>query len=239
MCGRYKMSTKSAAIIEVFGVDEVPDDYDPPMRFNIAPTDPVPVIVRSDEGKRILKPMKWGLIPFWAEDPRIGSRMINARVETLRAKSAFKEPLEKRRCLVVADGFYEWKGEGKQKQPHLVCFEDRHVYAYAGLWARWRPKRPDGTVGDAVESCTIITVPPNTIASQVHDRMPLIFDPKTDGERIAQWLDTSVPVDIASFKEPRELPGLVLFPVDKRVGNVKNDDATLAEPLVIAQPTLL
>lgn len=238
MCGRYKMSTKSAAIIEVFGVDDVDGGYDPPMRFNIAPTDPVPVIVRGDDGRRHLRPMKWGLIPFWAEDPRIGSRMINARVETLKGKTVFKELLQKKRCLVVSDGFYEWRGEGKNKQPHLICFEDRHVYAYAGLWSRWRPKRPDGTVGDAVESCTIVTMKPNAVAAQVHDRMPMIFDPKIDHELIAQWLDTSVPVDLASFKQPRELPGLVLFPVDKRVGNVRNDDPTLADPLP-AQPTLV
>lgn len=230
MCGRCKMSTKSAAIMAVFGIDE---GYDAPERYNVAPTDPVPVVVIED-GKRKLKPMRWGLIPFWAKDKSIGSRMINARVETLADKSAFKDALAKRRCLVVSDGFYEWRGEGKHKQPHLVCFDDGRVFAYAGLWARWK----DPAANASIESCTIITVAPNAVASQVHDRMPLIFDPSTDGALIGAWLDPSGVVDLEALATPRELPGLVLFPVDKRVGNVKNDDPSLAVPLA-EQPSLL
>jgi putative SOS response-associated peptidase YedK len=225
MCGRYKISTKAPQILAAF--DAVTDGYEPKERYNVAPTDEVPCIrVDGTDGKRKLVPLRWGLIPFWAKDASIGARMINARVETLFEKSAFKEALEKRRCLVVSDGFYEWVGQGKAKQPHLVCFEDRHVFAYAGLWARW--KGPAGPV----ETCTIITTPPNAVAAKVHDRMPLILDPKSDAARIAAWLDPSrTVVDIEDLRHPRDIPGLTVFPVDKRVGNVKNDDASLAEPV--------
>lgn len=226
MCGRYKISTKAPEIIAAFHVDG--GSYDLPERYNVAPTDPVPV-VRVDEGKRTLLPLRWGLIPFWAKDESIGSRMINARVESLFEKPAFRESLEKRRCIVVSDGFYEWLKVGREKQPYLIRFEDGHVFGYAGLWARWRG--PQGVV----ESCCIITAPPNSVAGRVHDRMPLILDPRTEQDLIDQWLDPSrEEVNLAALRVPRELPGLTAFPVDKRVGNVKNDDPSLAVPLPAA-----
>lgn len=233
MCGRYKISTKAPQIMAAFGVDD--GSYEPPARFNVAPTDPVPCVRVDDDGKRKLVPLRWGFLPFWAKSAKEGARMINARVEGLRAKPWFKEALDKRRCLVVSDGFYEWLGEKKAKQPYLVCFEDRHVFAYAGLWARWHAPDQSGSV---VESCTIITTPPNAVASKVHDRMPLILDPATDRALIDAWLDPARTIDLADYKKPRELAGLTLFAVDKRVGNVKYDEPTLAEP-VLAQPTLL
>jgi putative SOS response-associated peptidase YedK len=231
MCGRYKISTKAPQIAAAFHA-VVEDGYEPAARYNVAPTDLVPVI-KAEDSQRKLLPMRWGLIPFWAKDPSIGARLINARLETVFEKPAFRESLERRRCLVVSDGFYEWlKGpKPKDKQPYLVCFEDRHVFAYAGLWARW--KGPQGTI----ESCSIITTEPNAVAGRVHDRMPLIFDPATHAEAIDAWLDPAQSdVDLVSLRGPRELPGLVAFPVDKRVGNVKNDEPSLAEPLA-AQPT--
>lgn len=222
MCGRYTISAKSTEVLAAFHAEPAAG-YVPPARYNVAPTDPVPVI-RAERDQRVLLPMRWGLIPPWAKDASIGARLINARAETVGEKPAFRDSLEKRRCLVVSDGFYEWTGRGKHKQPWLIRFDDSHVFAFAGLWARWRG--PAGTS----ETCTILTAPPNSVAARIHDRMPLIFDPRLDEERIAAWLDTAQAVDVAALSVPRELPGLVAVPVDKRVGNVKNDDASLLTP---------
>jgi putative SOS response-associated peptidase YedK len=264
MCGRYKVSTKAPQIIAAFDVahiapayDESDADHTLKQRYNVAPTDTVPVVraEKDDPTKRELVPMRWGLIPFWAQDMSIGVRMLNARAETLKSKPAFREPLEKRRCLVVSDGFYEWrtttpaapradaivvaaaaddapkkqaraKKPKPEKQPYLFAFEDKRVFAYAGLWAKW--KGPAGTV----ESCTIITGPPNALVEPFHDRMPVILDPAHDAERIAAWLDpTRSDVDMEVLTTPRDLPGFVCFAVDKRVGNVRNDEPAVAEPL--------
>jgi putative SOS response-associated peptidase YedK len=233
MCGRYKVSTKAPEILKAF--DIAPEDaYEPKARFNVAPTDPVPC-VRVRDGHRELAELRWGLLPFWAKSKYEGARMINARIETLLDKRAFKDAFEKRRCLVVSDGFYEWLGKGKDKQPYLMRFDDGHVFAYAGLWSRWHDPSDDKTV---LETVSIITTTPNSVAAKVHDRMPLIFDPAVDGERIAAWLDVDESIDLDALSQPRELPGFTSFPVDKRVGNVRNDDPTLAEP-VAAQPTLV
>lgn len=229
MCGRYKMSAKTPQILAAFGLaqSDVAQGYEPTPRYNVAPTDQVPV-VRVAAERRVLVPMRWGLIPFWAKDESIGVRTLNARAETLHEKPAFRDSLEHKRCVVVADGFYEWRALSKKKgdkQPYLFCFEDRHVFAFAGLWARW--KGPAGPV----ESCTVITTPPNPLVAPVHDRMPAIFDPAIDQERINAWLDPSESTpDLATLQQPRDLPGFIAFPVDRRVGNVKNDDPSLAVP---------
>lgn len=254
MCGRYKISTKAPQILAAFDID-VADAYEPAARFNVAPTDSVPVIrMEPKDGPpsskpavvvdgagsaplvRKLVPLRWGLLPFWAQSAREGARMINARAEGLSSKKFFKESLAHRRCLVVADGFYEWIGEGKNKQPYLLCFEDRHVFAFAGLWSRWHDPANKDVV---IESVGIITTPPNEVAAKVHDRMPLVLDPAVDQERISRWLDVAHAVDIQDIGAPRALPGFTAFPVDKRVGNVKNDDATLCVPALDAQPALL
>jgi putative SOS response-associated peptidase YedK len=234
MCGRYKVSTKAPEILKAFDID-LDHAYEPKARFNVAPTDPVPC-VRIRDGHRQLVEMKWGLLPFWAKSKSEGARMINARVETILDKRAFKDAFEKRRCLVVSDGFYEWLGKGKKdKQPYLMRFDDGHVFAYAGLWSRWHDPNDANTV---LETVSIITTTPNSVAGKIHDRMPLIFDPANDREKIDAWLDVDRSIDLAALSEPRELAGFTSFPVDKRVGNVKNDDPALAEP-VAAQPTLV
>lgn len=228
MCGRYKVSTKAPEILRAFDASE---GYDVEARYNVAPTDAVPVI-RVRDGERVMSPMRWGLIPHWAKDERVGVSTLNARVETLFERPAFKDSLPHRRCLVVADGLYEWKklaGPGsraKDKQPYLFCFEDGHVFAFAGLWARWQ-----GPAGP-VESCTVITMPPNRLVGPVHDRMPAILDPRTDRDRIRAWLDPALDTpDLVDLGTPRDLAGFTSFPVDRRVGNVKNDDASIAQPL--------
>ena len=222
MCGRYTLTSSPAVLAEAFEVD-APADLRP--RYNVAPTTLVPC-VRVDEGHRHIVWLRWGLIPVWAKDTSIGTRMINARIETLVEKPAFKGLLDKRRCLVLSDGFYEWVGEGKARRPVLLRFEDKHPFAYGGLWTRWQPKEG----GEPIESCTIITMAPNALAARVHDRLPLIFDPRSDALRIERWLDATQKPELALLQVPRELPGFHFFPVDKRVGNVRNDDESCAAP---------
>lgn len=222
MCGRYVLFSSAAEIADAFDVVDVPAL---PARYNVAPTTEVPC-VRLHEGRRRVVPLRWGLIPSWAKDPSIGTRLINARLETLFEKNAFKTSLQKRRCLVVSNGFYEWVGPARARRPVLVRFDDARPFAYAGLWARWQPK--DGAA--PIESCTIVTMAPNALAARVHDRMPVILDPRTDGARIEEWLDVARTVDLAGLRVPRDIAGLRFFPVDRRVGNVRNDDAACIAP---------
>ncbi len=242
MCGRYKQTSKSAHIVSTFHVDDLDDELAITERYNVAPTDVMPV-VRAHDHRRQLTTMRCGLIPFWAKDASIGCRMLNARAETLLEKRVFADALKMRRCVVVTDGFYEWrkvpaatappssaaptaraKKPKATKQPYLFAFEDQRVFAFAGLWSSWRG--PPGTV----HTFTIITGPPNALVAPFHDRMPVIFDPARDADRIARWLDADLAhVDVAALQTPRDLPGFGCFAVNARVGNVKNDDATLAE----------
>lgn len=219
MCGRYKMSKPVHTLVEQFHVDV---SYDPPARYNIAPTDAVPAIRLDDDGKRVLLPLRWGLIPFWAKDPRIGSKMINARAETLAEKPPFKEALEKRRCLVLADGFYEWRREGKEKQPFLFQLRSRASFAFAGLWAKW--KGPDGPV----ESCTIVTTTANELLAAAHDRMPVILDAEDHGRWLARGAAAN---DVIELLRPYDAVLMDATPVSPRVGSVRNDDPSCAEPL--------
>ena len=182
MCGRYRLSRWKEILAEHFDTDF--DDLDWEPRYNIAPTQPVPVIRRVEPGQaRQASMMRWGLIPSWAADPTIGARMINARAETADSKPSFREPLRKQRCLVPADAFYEWRRSAKEKQP--FCFEVGvgAVFAFAGLWDRWRD--PDGHV---LETCTILTTTPNNLLADVHDRMPAILP----AEHYDRWLDLGV-----------------------------------------------
>jgi putative SOS response-associated peptidase YedK len=168
MCGRYRLSRSKEVLAEHFDV-EPDDDWQP--RYNIAPTQSVPVIRQHPEQpKRLGSRMQWGLIPFWAKDPNIGFKMINARAETVATKPAFRESLRKRRCLIPADGFYEWKKNGKVKTPFCFTMADDSIFAFAGIWDSWR--NPEGK---AIETCSIITTTPNTLLIEVHDRMPVIL----------------------------------------------------------------
>lgn len=223
MCGRYIVTASAREIADAFGVDEVPAL---PPQYNVAPTSTVPCAL-AEHGKRRLVMLRWGLVPPWAKGPDIGSRLINARVETLADKNAFKESLEQRRCLVVTTGFYEWVGPPRARRPVLLRFEDGHAFAYAGLWARWQPK--DG--GAPVESCTIVTMPPNALVARVHDRMPLMLDPKIDAASIERWLDLSRRPDLTALQQPRDLPGFRFYEVDRRVGNARINDASCVEPV--------
>jgi putative SOS response-associated peptidase YedK len=173
MCGRYRLSRRKQMIEEYFGSVSGEDDWNP--RYNIAPTQPVPVIRQSPkEPVRQLSLMKWGLVPAsaWAKDVSVAASMLNARSETAARKHAFRDPLTNRRCLIPADGFYEGQRKGKAKQPYCFEVNDGELFAFARLWDRWRAPS-----GQWIKSCSILTTIPNAVTSGVHDRMPVILDP--------------------------------------------------------------
>ena len=175
MCGRFTLATAPEIIAEFFELSVKPDW---PPRYNIAPTQAIATIVQAGS-ERVFALRRWGLIPPWAKEASIGARMINARAETVASKPSFRSAFRMRRCLVIADGFYEWAKFARGKQPHYIRMADEAPFAFAGLWERW-----DGC-GNAVESCTIITTTPNDLVRKIHDRMPVILHPQ-DYDR---WLD--------------------------------------------------
>jgi putative SOS response-associated peptidase YedK len=229
MCGRYRLSRRKEVLAEHFGADFEDLDWEP--RYNIAPTQPVPVLRRDDRGPTLhASLMRWGLIPSWATDPAIGARTINARSETAASKPSFREPLRKQRCLIPANGFYEWVRAPKRKQP--FCFEvgDGGIFAFAGLWDRWR-----GPDGQAVETCTILTTTPNALLADVHDRMPVILAPEHHG----RWLDPSMQ-DVASavgLLKPFDSKLMKRYPVSTRVNLVANDDPECSTPVELPAAT--
>lgn len=227
MCGRYRLSRRKQLVEEYF--DTASDEPEWTPRYNIAPTQPVLVIRQNPkEPRRELSLMRWGLIPSWAKDPSIAAQMINARSETAAAKPAFRDPLASRRCLVPADGFYEWRRSGRAKQPY--CFEVNagELFAFAGLWDRW--KAPNGRW---IRSCSILTTTPNAVTSAVHDRMPVILD-RADYDL---WLDPGM-ANVAAVSEmlkPYDARMMRCYPVSTRVNHVANDDAECSSPVEPAQ----
>lgn len=229
MCGRYRLSRRKEALSEHFGADFEDLDWTP--RYNLAPTQPVPVMRRDPEGPTLQATlMRWGLIPSWATDPGIGARTINARSETAASRPSFREPLQKRRCLIPADGFYEWQRGAKGKQP--FCFEigDGGIFAFAGLWGRWR-----GPDGEVIHSCTILTTTPNELLADVHDRMPVILAPEHHG----RWLDPSMQdvATAAGLLKPFDPKLMKRYPVSTRVNLVANDGPECSAPVTLPAAT--
>jgi putative SOS response-associated peptidase YedK len=219
MCGRYLLTTPVDALAQLFRFGERPN-LGP--RYNVAPTQDVPIVRRSRDGeRRELILVRFGLVPYWADDPKIGSRLINGRAETLERTRAFREAYRRRRCLVPADGFFEWRKEGRQRQPFLIRRRDRAPFAFAGLWERWR--QSDGGV---LRSCTIVTCPANALVAPVHDRMPVIL--ATDDHEA--WLDPEA--DGRVLLRPCPADWLEAIPVSPRVNNPANDDPECLAPLV-------
>lgn len=169
MCGRITLHTPAEALAQEFGLSAPPVEWE--ASYNVAPTQDVLAVVQRGE-ERSAVAFRWGLIPFWAKDPAIGSRLINARAETLAEKAAFREPFRARRCLVLADGFYEWQRSGKERQPYYLRLQSGHPMALAGLYDRWK-----GPQGITVQSATIVTCAPNTAVAALHDRMPVVLPP--------------------------------------------------------------
>ncbi|NJS09543.1 MAG: SOS response-associated peptidase [Microcoleus sp. CSU_2_2] len=181
MCGRFTLNTSAKIIAEFFKLSEVPDIKP---RYNIAPTQSVATVtVDGEKMQRQFQFMRWGLIPSWAKDLKIGSHTINARSETVAEKPAFRSAIKHRRCLIIADGFYEWQPQGKKKQPYYFQMANNEPFAIAGLWENWRSPE-----GENIVSCSIITTAANETVQPVHDRMPVIL-PSGDWE---QWLDPSI-----------------------------------------------
>src|SRR5271167_460990 len=216
MCGRYRLSRRKQIIEEYFDTSDWQEDWSP--RYNIAPTQPVPVIRQNPkEPIRELSLMRWGLIPSWAKDMFGAARMINARSETAHALPAFREAMKLRRCLVPADGFYEWQRRGSAKQPY--CFEigDGELFAFAGLWERWRDPS-----GHWMKSCSILTTTPNAVTSAVHDRMPVILDP----DSYDLWLDPGMNdgATASELLKPYDARLMRCYPISTRINHVANDD---------------
>ncbi|MDX1612706.1 MAG: SOS response-associated peptidase [Candidatus Promineifilaceae bacterium] len=222
MCGRFTLVASGEAVAEHFDLSEVPHLAP---RYNIAPTQPVAAVrVSEQSGQRELTHFHWGLIPFWAKDPSIGSRMINARSETAAEKPSFRAAFKYRRCLIPADGFYEWQRLNGQKQPVRVQLQDGGLFALAGLWEHWQ-----GSDGSEIESCTILTTKPNDLVAEVHNRMPVILAP----EDYDLWLDRGAqhPAEVQPLLDAYPSEALRYYQVSTHVNNPRNDDPSCIEPL--------
>jgi putative SOS response-associated peptidase YedK len=213
MCGRFTLTADMNTLQSTFPWMEMSVSLNP--RFNIAPTQPISVIINN--GKNQLNQYIWGLIPSWAKDPSIGNRMINARAETLTEKPSFRTAFIKRRCLILADGFFEWKKEtGKSKTPYYFFHHDRKPFAFAGLWDTWHPD-PE----NEVRSCTIITTEPNELISPIHNRMPVILP----SLYYTSWLDPAFqnPTQLSSMLKPYPAELISSQPVSSLVNNPNMD----------------
>ena len=220
MCGRYTLSTPVEKLAGEFDISEPLPDLPP--SYNVAPSQEVAAIVAGGRGERRLELLRWGLIPAWADDPGIGSRMINARSETAAEKPSFRKAFKERRCLIPADGFYEWQKTNGGKQPYHLKMRDGRLFAFAGLWESWK-----GDEEGEIRSCTILTTDANDLVGEVHHRMPVILPPKT----YDLWLDPAV-------REAEQLLSVLLsyptedmeaYPVSRRVNNPSNDEPGCVE----------
>jgi len=231
MCGRYVAATPPDELAKYFGAAAPPPDLTLAPNHNVAPTQTV-YAVRERDGARSLDALHWGLVPFWAKDPKIGNRMINARAETVATKNAFRVALTRRRCIIPADGFYEWRRlEGsKHKQPMFISRPDGEPFAFAGLWEQWRDKDSPDEEGEPFElhSCTIITCEANEAMAKVHDRMPVVLPPGAWD----LWLDPAISdAEAATSLLVPAPPSLIrMHPVSTEVNSARNNGAHLIEP---------
>ncbi|MBT6139469.1 MAG: SOS response-associated peptidase [Rhodospirillaceae bacterium] len=227
MCGRYSITTAPEAIRRLFDVN---DRVNVEPRYNLAPLQMAPVI-RTRDGARHLDMLRWGLVPKWAKDETMASRMINARSETVTVKPSFRSAFSRRRCLVPSDGFYEWRVIDDVKQPYRICLRDSDLFAFAGLWESWqRPNEPEEPL---VETFTILTIDATPEIAHIHPRMPVMLAASEDHDT---WL-TGTDQEATDLLRPFQGEGLATYEISTRVGNVRNDDADIIEPLAgLAQP---
>ncbi len=224
MCGRYTLTTSIEALRRLFAFEGAPLNLQP--RWNMAPTQAAPVVRLAGDGSREFRMLHWGLVPYWAEDTSLQSHMINARGETVHDKPAFKQAFRQRRCLVPADGFYEWQTIGpKTKQPLLFRRRDREPFAFAGLWERWIPPK-----GEVLETFTIVNTAANEMMAEFHDRVPVVLSPQD----YAAWLDPAIDARALVKAPPGEWFEHVR--VSTYVNNVRHDDAGCQEPAPDAEP---
>lgn len=223
MCGRFALVTEKNILEMLFELDSRIDiDFNP--RYNIAPTQQAPVVrLSAPVGKREVVLLKWGLVPFWAKDQAIGNRLINARAETAREKPAFRDAYKKRRLLVPASGFYEWKNEADGKQPYFINAKNGDLISFGGLWESWQ----QGS-GQPLETFTILTTEPNPLIAKLHNRMPVIIPPQSFGV----WLDPLTAEDhLQQLMKPYPGDQLTYYPVSRLVNKPSNDLPELIKPL--------
>ena len=230
MCGRSSLTKNEKELEERFNATFYSEDlerYNPLPNFNVAPTHLHPVVANQD--KEHLQFFKWGLIPFWAKSPSIGSKMINARIETILEKPSFRNAVSKRRCIVPFDGFYEWKRSGKEKIPFRITLQDEGIFCIAGIWETW--KDPEG---ETVYSFSLITQEPNEMMAEIHNRMPAILLP----EQEQLWLDDSIPPkEAVEIIQPVPNDMLKAYQVSSRVNKVSENDEDLIKPFEPEEPT--
>jgi putative SOS response-associated peptidase YedK len=227
MCGRYRLSRRKQILEEHFDSVSGEEDWSP--RYNIAPTQPVPVIRQNPrQAVRELSLLRWGLVPSWGRDISMAASMINAWSETASSKPAFREALQSRRCLIPADGFYEWQRTGKTKQPYCFEVSDGQLFAFAGIWDRWQDAR-----GKALETCAILTTTANGLTSTIHDRMPVILE----RDNYDLWLDPGMKnaSAVSDLLKPYDARLMRSFPVSSRVNHVDNDDEACSAPVEVMQ----
>ena len=214
MCGRFTLTASAQRLQEVFPLFEIPDA---PPRYNIAPTQQILVVRQEDNTKPRAAFLRWGLIPSWAKDKKIAASLINARADTVASKPAFRAAFKRRRCLVLADGFYEWQKGTKPKQPYHIRMTDARPFAFAGLWEHWSGEEP------TIDSCTIITTDANDALRPLHDRMPVILGPSD----YARWLDPAVadPGVLQEMLRPYAAEQMTAGPVGTYVNNARNEGA--------------
>ena len=220
MCGRFTLTADLDRLEERFAFRAVNLSFVP--RYNVAPSQPVLTLIDAQEHRAGF--LRWGLIPSWAKDPAIGDRMINARAETVAEKPSFRRALQKRRCLILADGFYEWRKEGKKKTPLFITLKSRDPFAFAGLWETWK-----SPTGEAIHSCTIITTTPNILMASIHDRMPVILLRKAE----SLWLDRTVedPQALLPLLMPYPAEEMAAYAVSPLVNSPRNDTPVCIEPV--------
>lgn len=225
MCGRYTLSSAGDEVALLF---DLPQQLSLVPRYNLAPTQEAAVVrITAPGGPRQLDFLRWGLIPYWAKEAAIGNKMINARAEGVAEKASFKWSFKKKRCLIPADGFYEWKKEGKSKQPYLIHRQDGKPFAFAGLWSTWRDPEQGG---EPLETFTILTTDPNDLLRPLHNRMPVILDK----DNFDLWLDPKME-DAAKLQPlliPHAVEGFEAFPVSRAVNSPAHDEPDCIAPLV-------
>ncbi|MEH2322445.1 MAG: SOS response-associated peptidase [Nostoc sp.] len=230
MCGRFTLNQSAAALAEVFHVEPV---LDLTAGYNIAPTQMVATVLQNPESeKREFKQLYWGLIPSWAKDARMGAKLINARAETVAEKPAFRSAFKHRRCLVIADGFYEWQRQQGKKQPFYFRLQDGQAFGFAGLWEKWRCLgQPEAgtTANEEIISCTILTTAANELLQPIHERMPVILEPKD----YDLWLDSQVqtPQTLQQLLRPYPAPAMTAYPVSTLVNNSRHNSPECIIPL--------
>ena len=216
MCGRFAFYSPSEATAALFGATST-TAVEP--RYNIAPTQFIAAVRRDEQDTPELVMLRWGLVPFWAKDPSIGNRMINARAETVAEKPSFRNAYKTRRCLVLADGFYEWRKEGDIKTPYFISLADGSPFAFAGLWENWCSKESD----ESLQTAAIITTAASDFMATLHQRMPVVMRP----EQAGRWLDG----DTKLLSEVIDhAPAFRAWPVDRKVNNARNEGADLIDP---------